>query len=187
MARQKANMSDLLKENQKYEQLPNQPASAEGEDKNTNTSTPQNDNTLIPQNSNEVLEQSINDPNPQDINTVLPQNDKTGKQENINTSQTKKRTNPSRSKSDNTVKPQKGKIVKQQSANTPIPQSLNPSLSQNERMTDKRDRVTFYLDPGQLEKLEELKIEYRKETGIRINEQEIVRRVIDRLTLDFLL
>jgi hypothetical protein len=186
MARQRANLTDLLNENQKYDQLPSTPEQPQQEE-NTNTPLTQDTNTSPPQNSNEVSDQSTN--------TVLPQNDNEVTQQNTNTSQPKKRTGPSKSKSDNTATPQKGKAVKsqninpskQQSDKTLIPQNTNEVLPQNQRMTDKRDRVTFYLDPGQLEKLEEVKIQYRKKTGIRINEQEIVRKAIDRLDVDFLL
>lgn len=161
MTRQRANLTDLLNENQKYDQLPSTPEQPQQE-VNTNTPLTQDITTSIPQNSNDVLDQSINTLTPQNPNTVLPQNDNEVTQQN---------TNPS----------------KRQSSNTSIPQDLNKVLPQNQRMTDKRDRVTFYLDPGQLEKLEEIKIQYRKKTGIRINEQEIVRRAIDRLDVDFLL
>lgn len=179
MARQKANMSDLLKEQQKYEQLPSTAEQPEQEE-NTNTLLTQDSNTPITQNSKEALDQSTNTSTPQDTNTVLLQNDNEVIQENINTSQPKKRTSPSKPKQD-THSP------KQQNSKISIPQGTNEVLSQKERMTDKRDRVSFYLNPGQLEKLEEVKIQYRKKTGIRINEQEIIRRAIDRLDVDFLL
>lgn len=178
MARQRAKMSDLLKENQKYDQIGEQ-ITTEKEEKDGNTTLSQNDNTSIPQSSKTVLERNTNTSLLQSANTSTPQN--------ANTSQPEKHIPASKTESDNTVKPQEDKASKSQSINTPIPQNGNTLLSLNERMTNKRDRVTFYLDPGQLEKLEELKIEYRKKTGTRINEQEIVRRVIDRLTLDFLL
>jgi len=178
MARQRANMSDLLKENQKYDQIGEQTV-AEREEKDSNTTLTQNDNPSIPQSGKTVLEQNSNTPLLQRSNTLTHQN--------ITVSQPKKHTSADKAKSDNTINPQEDKASMSQSINTPIPQNNNTSLLPNERMTDKRDRVTFYLDPGQLERLEELKIEYRKKTGTRINEQEIVRRVIDRLTLDFLL
>jgi FtsZ-interacting cell division protein ZipA len=186
MARQRANLTDLLNENQKYDQLPST-AEQPQQEENTDTS--------IHQNSNDVSDQNFKTSTHQDSNTVLPQNDNEPTQQNTNTSQPKKRTTTSRSKSKNTTTYQKGKTSmpqnlnasKQQSRKTSIPQDTNEVSSQKERMTDKRDRVTFYLDPGQLEKLEEVKIQYRKKTGIRINEQEIVRRAIDRLDVDFLL
>lgn len=69
-----------------------------------------------------------------------------------------------------------------QSSTTAIPQ---PTMKT--RKTDTRDKVTFYLDPGQLDKLEELRMAYRKETGKRLNEQDFMRLIIDRLELRTLL
>lgn len=71
-----------------------------------------------------------------------------------------------------------------QSGITAIPQ---PPATAKVRKTDTRDKVTFYLNPGQLDKLEELRTAYRKETGKRLNEQDFMRLIIDRLELRALL
>jgi hypothetical protein len=111
---------------------------------------------------------------------ILSQNDNITKEQNLNN------VTP---QSDSNVKSQNNEATqsKEHLLTTSKLQSGNITVSQKERMTDKRDRVTFYLNPGQVDKLEELRTEYRKATGKRINEQDLMRKVIDRLTLDILL
>ena len=70
----------------------------------------------------------------------------------------------------NTVLPQEG---------GPAPMPI-PSASGNEK-------VTFYLRPNQVDKLDELVLAYKRRTGVRINRNELVRRLIDRAALDLLL
>jgi hypothetical protein len=50
-----------------------------------------------------------------------------------------------------------------------------------------RDKVTYYLEPGQLDKLEDMRIAYKKATGKRLNEQDFMRLIIERLELNNLL
>jgi hypothetical protein len=71
------------------------------------------------------------------------------------------------------------------SQDTALPQSDNTVKKQ--RKTDLRDKVTFYLDPGQLDKLEEMRAAYKKETGTRLSEQDFMRLIINRLELRILL
>lgn len=68
---------------------------------------------------------------------------------------------------------------------TALPQSDNTAKKQ--RKTDLRDKVTYYLDPGQLDKLEEMRAAYKKATGTRLSEQDFMRLIIDRLELRILL
>lgn len=71
------------------------------------------------------------------------------------------------------------------SQSTKLPQSDNTAKKQ--RKTDLRDKVTYYLDPGQLDKLEEMRAAYKKTTGTRLSEQDFMRLIIDRLELRVLL
>lgn len=74
-----------------------------------------------------------------------------------------------------------------QKINTPINQSDNTTSPQVKRKSDERIRKTFYLDPEQPDKLEELRREYRKATGKKLNDQEFLRMVIDKLHIQMLL
>lgn len=48
------------------------------------------------------------------------------------------------------------------------------------------EKVSFYLRPDQIDKLDELTFAYKKRTGKRINRIELVRQLIDLCTLDML-
>jgi hypothetical protein len=178
MARQKANMSDLLKENQKFQALPSAAEQQQDGEKDINTATVQNLDTASHQNDNTISSESSNTVVPQKDNEEIPQSGQTI---------SSKKTPASEPKNTNTTKQQKGNNTKPQSDKRILSQPINTAIPQSDTPSDKRDRVTFYLNPGQREKLEELRIEYRKKTGERINEQELIRRVIDRLTLNSLL
>src|SRR6266700_998731 len=49
--------------------------------------------------------------------------------------------------------------------------------SGNERL--KREKITIYPTPEQVNKLYELIEDFRKRTGVRINQQDLIRRLID--------
>ena len=49
------------------------------------------------------------------------------------------------------------------------------------------EKISFYLRPDQVDKLDELALAYKKHTGIRLNRNELVRRLIDRADLDILI
>lgn len=83
--------------------------------------------------------------------------------------------------SDITTLSQSHNITKQENVITVKPQRNTKTKTQE------RDKVTYYLEPGQFDKLEELRLAYKKTTGIRLNEQELMRLIVDRLHLDFLL
>ena len=72
-----------------------------------------------------------------------------------------------------------------QDTTTAIPQSDN--AVKPTRKTDSRSKVTYYLDPGQVDKLDELRMEYKKKTGNRLNEQDFMRLVVEKLKLEMLL
>jgi len=48
------------------------------------------------------------------------------------------------------------------------------------------EKISFYLRPDQVDKLDELALAYKKRTGVRLNRNELVRRLIDRADLDLL-
>ena len=68
-------------------------------------------------------------------------------------------------------------VIPQEGGTTPVPLL---SAASNEK-------VTFYLRPGQVDKLDELVLAHKRRTGVRINRNELVRRLIDRADLDLLL
>lgn len=92
-------------------------------------------------------------------------------------------------------KPQSGIAVIAQNDTTVLPQNDSTVLPQSDilvkrqrtRKTDERDKVTYYLDPGQLDKLEDLRMAYKKATGKRLSEQDFMRMIVDRLDLQMLL
>src|SRR5260370_39012174 len=49
--------------------------------------------------------------------------------------------------------------------------------AENERL--KREKITIYPTPEQVNKLYELIEDFRKRTGVRINQQDLIRRLID--------
>lgn len=79
-----------------------------------------------------------------------------------------------------------GKTVKQESGNTALPQN-SEDVSQQNSITVKQEKATFYLDPVHSDKLEELRLEYKKRTGRRINRQDVVRRLIENCSITDLL
>ena len=105
---------------------------------------------------------------PQNGNTVLPQ-------------------------SSNEVMPQSGNTAMQQYSNAAILQSGNAAMPQSsvtailQSSNEAREKATFYLAPGQLEKLDDLAHAYRKRTGRRVNRNEIIRFLIERAELEMLL
>jgi len=48
------------------------------------------------------------------------------------------------------------------------------------------EKISFYLRPDQVDRLDELALAYRRRTGTRLNRNELVRRLIDRADLDLL-
>jgi hypothetical protein len=160
MVRRVSALSQVLKEKQA-------PIKSEQSD---NTALSQNDITTLPQSGSVALPQSDNTALPQNSIATLPQSDKTALSQN-----------------GITTLPQSDIIALPQNDTTVMPQSSNTAKQQRARKTDERDKVTYYLDPGQLDKLEDLRIAYKKATGKRLSEQDFMRLIVDRLELHILL
>ncbi len=70
---------------------------------------------------------------------------------------------------------------------TAKPQDRNTVKQQTGTDESAREKITFYLRPAQIDKLDELVLAYKRQTGKRINRNEVVRRLIDLCDLDLLL
>jgi len=80
--------------------------------------------------------------------------------------------------------------TKQQSDNTVIPQDTakqQSSKAVQDSNTAKREKITFYLEAEQANKLYDFMEAFRKRTGVKINQQDMLRRIIDVMTLDTVL
>jgi hypothetical protein len=83
---------------------------------------------------------------------------------------------------------------KQQESETVIPsyseteeRLYGNTVTRQERETvEQFEKTTFYLTPEQVEKLDDLAHDYKKQTGQRINRNDIVRYLIDQATADSL-
>ncbi len=84
-----------------------------------------------------------------------------------------------RANTEDPLEPQHRDTVKQQHGSTVKQQSSTDESA--------REKITFYLRPDQIDKLDELVLAYRRQTGNRINRNELVRRLIDLCDLDLLL
>jgi len=84
-----------------------------------------------------------------------------------------------RTRTEEVAEPQDGNTVVRKNGNT-IKQQMD-----NEDVV--REKITFYLRPDQIDKLDELVLAYKRQTGNRINRNEVVRRLIDFCDLDVLL
>ena|SRR2546423_1919419 len=72
----------------------------------------------------------------------------------------------------------------QQSDNAVKPQD---TVKQQSRKTAQREKLTFYLEPEQANKLYDFMEAFRKRTGIKINQQDMLRRIVDVIELDAVL
>jgi hypothetical protein len=70
-----------------------------------------------------------------------------------------------------------GETVQQQSGT--LPQNSNTVESGKTVKQQKTVKITIYPSQEQLEKLYDLMEAYRKKTGVKINQQDIIRRIID--------
>jgi len=73
---------------------------------------------------------------------------------------------------------------RQQNDNTVKPQSTGKQQSSK---TAQREKITFYLEPEQANKLYDFMEAFRQRTGVRINQQDMLRRMIDVVTIDTVL
>lgn len=89
-----------------------------------------------------------------------------------------------------TVEPQSSDTVKQQSSDTVSQQKSNTVIQQSQSTiaddSSTREKISFYLRPDQIDKLDDLTRAYKRRTGKRLNRNELVRRLIDNCTLDML-
>ena len=60
----------------------------------------------------------------------------------------------------------------------------NTVTRQDGKTVEEFEKTTFYLTAEQVEKLDDLAHDHKKQTGQRINRNDIVRHLIDRATLD---
>jgi hypothetical protein len=65
-----------------------------------------------------------------------------------------------------------------------IPQSGKTVKRQD---TVKREKVTFYLEADQSDKLYDLMEAFRKRTGVKINQQNMLRRILEVVDIDTVL
>ncbi len=70
---------------------------------------------------------------------------------------------------------------------TATPQEAVKRQNTVKQQSSKTAKITIYPTTEQLDKLYEFMEAYRKRTGIRINQQDIIRRMIDVATLDSVL
>ena len=78
-----------------------------------------------------------------------------------------------KSGNENTVNPQNGNTAKRHSRNTVT--------------AGKTIKITIYPNQEQLDKLYDLMEAYRKKTGMPINQQDMIRRIIDAADIDTVL
>lgn len=83
-----------------------------------------------------------------------------------------------------TVVPQNGKAASRQSSTNPRAQESAEGEGGDDSST--REKVTFYLRPDQVEKLDELVINYKRRTGRRTNRNALMRLLLDRVDIDLL-
>jgi hypothetical protein len=88
----------------------------------------------------------------------------------------------------NSTLPQNSNAV----SNSDIQQNVNTAkqqdtVKQQSSNTAKREKITFYLEPEQADKLYDFMEAFRKRTGVKINQQDMLRRIIDVMTLDTVL
>lgn len=70
-----------------------------------------------------------------------------------------------------------------------LQQGANTAIQQNtvKQQSSKREKITFYLEPEQANKLYDFMEAFRKRTGVKINQQDMLRRIIDVMTIDTVL
>ena len=77
-----------------------------------------------------------------------------------------------------------------QSDNTAMPQDTvkqQSSKAIQSSKTAQREKITFYLEPEQANKLYDFMETWRRHTGVKINQQDMLRRIVDVITLDAVL
>ena len=77
--------------------------------------------------------------------------------------------------------PQQEDAPTAENSNTVKPQSGNTAKS------SKTAKITIYPGQEQLDKLYDLMEAYRRKTGVKINQQDLIRRIIDVVDIDTIL
>ena len=83
-----------------------------------------------------------------------------------------------KAESSNTVSPSHREAATRQKGPAPVAASAGKGAT---------EKVSFYLRPDQVDKLDELALAYKKRTGARLNRNELVRLLIDLADLPLLL
>lgn len=81
--------------------------------------------------------------------------------------------------------PQSRNTATRQSGKAVSPQSGAPDEGGDDSST--REKVTFYLRPDQVEKLDDLVITYKRRTGRRTNRNALMRQLLDQVDIELLL
>lgn len=141
-----------------------------------------NTNDINTQNTQETI--STNDTsNTKDQNnddtTIRPASLQVGKTEKPN-AQSAIKTSSTKFKKLQNRQSDKGKISTK-------PQNAVSTKGTNTQSTEDREREVYYLTPSQVDKLDDLRIAYRKATGERLNKQDFMRHIVDSLDLSMLI
>lgn len=80
-----------------------------------------------------------------------------------------------------------GNTVLPQSRDTVSPQDGGTISPQDHNDREIREKLSVYLRPDQVDKLDEFALQYRRRTGKRISRVEVVRRLIDASDLQMVL
>jgi hypothetical protein len=83
-----------------------------------------------------------------------------------------------------TVIPQSGKAASRQNGMRATADETADGDGSDDSST--REKVTFYLRPDQVEKLDELVIAYKRRTGKRTNRNALMRKLLDLVEIDLL-
>ena len=140
--------------------------------------TLQSDDTTISQSDTIIKSASDKNTISQNDSVALPQSDIAIKPDNDKSVI---------SQNDNIVTSQNDAIILSQNDTPTSPQSTSVICQEKKQKRTERERLTYYLDPSQVDKLEDMRTAYRRATGRRLNEQELMRLIIDRLELSMLL
>ena len=131
-----------------------------------------------------------NDKDPQSIQSAMNTND-TEDQSNEDTTlirsapsqantQSAMKTVSTKSKKPRNVQTDKGKMSTKS-------QHVMSTKDTDIQSTEDREREVYYLTPSQVDKLDDLRIAYRKATGNRLSKQDFMRHIVDSLDLHMLL
>jgi len=156
-------------------QLGTQSAISTNDTSNTKDQSPRSDNDAISTNDTSNTKDQNND----DTTTIRPASLQAGKTEKSN-AQSAIKTSSTKFKKLQNRQSDKGKISTK-------PQNAVSTKGTNTQSTEDREREVYYLTPSQVDKLDDLRIAYRKATGERLNKQDFMRHIVDSLDLNMLI